>query len=115
VVNKRTGNLVSGHQRLKILKESGTKEVPCSVIDCDEREEKALNISLNKVCGDWNFSELGDILLELDDGEFNVELTGFDLNEIEAIANWLPEEEPDSEQRDAGPVKHCEACGAKLE
>ena len=51
--NKRTGNLVGGHQRLKILKERGDKEVQVSVVDLDDQKEKALNIALNKISGDW--------------------------------------------------------------
>lgn len=33
IVNKRTGNLISGHQRLKILKELGKKEVEAVIVD----------------------------------------------------------------------------------
>ena len=40
--NKRTGNVVGGHQRLKILKSEGHKEVKVSVVDLDDNKEKAL-------------------------------------------------------------------------
>lgn len=43
--NKRTGNVVGGHQRLKVLKADGIKEVDCVVIDFDEEKEKALNVA----------------------------------------------------------------------
>jgi len=49
VWNQRTGNLVGGHQRLKILKERGDLTVPVVVVDLDKTDEKALNIALNKV------------------------------------------------------------------
>ena len=52
--NKRTGNVVGGHQRLKVLKADGIKEVDCVVIDFDEEKEKALNVALNKISGDWD-------------------------------------------------------------
>ncbi len=45
--NKRTGNIVGGHQRYKVLVESGVKEVDVVEVDLDESEEVALNISLN--------------------------------------------------------------------
>ena len=90
VRNKRTERLVGGHQRLKILKEKGIDEFEVSVVDLDEKREKALNIALNKIQGDWDFTKLADLLIELDDGEFDLELTGFDIDEIEDIMNWTP-------------------------
>ena len=85
VWNKRTGVLISGHQRLKILLEQGVKEVEVSVVDLDEEREKALNLALNKISGDWDYAKLRDLLEELDTGAFDIELTGFDLEEIEDL------------------------------
>jgi ParB-like chromosome segregation protein Spo0J len=51
VWNKRTGNLVGGHQRLKILVEQGFAEVEVSVVDLSLEKEKALNLALNKISG----------------------------------------------------------------
>lgn len=83
--NKRTGHIVGGHQRFKILKEQGTTEVDCVVVDMDEAEEKALNIALNKVSGDWDMPKLAELLEDLDKSMFNVSLTGFDAAEIEDL------------------------------
>ena len=44
--NKRSGNLVGGHQRLKILVEQGKNEVDVSVVDLPDSKEKALNPSV---------------------------------------------------------------------
>jgi len=85
VWNKRTGNLIGGHQRLKVLKEMGHNEAHVSVVDLDEQREKALNIALNKIGGDWDMPMLKDLIEELDAGDFDVELTGFDINEIEDL------------------------------
>ena len=90
VWNKRTGNLVGGHQRLKILIARGDKEVEVSVVNLDEAKEKALNLALNKIQGDWDFPKLADVLMELDTGDFDLNLTGFDLEEREEIATWVP-------------------------
>ena len=92
--NKRTGNLVGGHQRLKILKERGDKEVEVSVVDLDDAKEKALNIALNKISGDWDMPLLKDLLEELDTGDFDMEITGFSEKEIEDLMNqcFVPEE-----------------------
>ena len=88
VWNKRTGRLVSGHQRLKVLKELGYKEVEVSVVDLDEKKEKALNIALNKIQGDWDKEKLEELLDELyKEGIW--ELTGFDEREILKIVEEL--------------------------
>ena len=85
VWNKRTGNLVGGHQRLKILKEQGKGEVEVSVVDLSPAKEKALNLALNKIQGEWDFPKLKDILEELDTGDFDIEITGFSDKEIEDL------------------------------
>ena len=94
VWNRRTGRLVGGHQRLKVLKELGYSEVEVSVVDLPEEKEKALNIALNKIQGDWDYEKLKDLLQELDTGELDLELTGFDMDEIEDLIAQLhvPEE-----------------------
>lgn len=86
VWNKHTGNLIGGHQRLKILIARGDKEVEVSVVKIkDKRREKALNISLNKVQGGWDFPKLKELLIELDDGDFDLGLTGFDETELKNL------------------------------
>jgi hypothetical protein len=47
VWNKRSGNVVGGHQRLRYLQETGETETDVMVVDLDDNEEVALNISLN--------------------------------------------------------------------
>ena len=85
VWNKRTGNIVSGHQRLKILEHQGQREIETVVVDLDEQQEKALNITLNKVSGGWDLPKLADLISELDDGIFDISITGFDAAEIEHL------------------------------
>ncbi len=94
VWNERTSRLIGGHQRLKVLQELGYTEVEVSVVDLPEEKEKALNVALNKISGDWDYEKLKDLLQELDTGEFDLELTGFDMDEIEDLIAQLhvPEE-----------------------
>ena len=49
--NERTGVVIGGHQRLKVLQRLGYAEVECVVLDLDEQKEKALNVALNKISG----------------------------------------------------------------
>ena len=68
VWNKRTGNIVGGHQKLKILQAKGAEECDVVVVDLDEADEKALNVSLNSsgITGDFT-GELDDIISSLHD------------------------------------------------
>lgn len=55
VWNERTGNMVGGHQRYKILvNELGQTEVAVSVVDLDDEQERLLDMALNKVYGRWD-------------------------------------------------------------
>ncbi|MGG1598488.1 site-specific DNA-methyltransferase [Paenibacillus naphthalenovorans] len=101
VWNERTGNLVGGHQRFKILLEKGEQEVLCSVVDLDDDREKALNIALNKISGDWDLPKLKDLLEELDTGNIDIELTGFTEDEItDLMTQFHVEEETDEDDFD---------------
>ncbi|MGE0193902.1 MAG: site-specific DNA-methyltransferase [Planctomycetota bacterium] len=61
IVNARTGNVVGGHQRLKVLEAKGVEATDVVVIDVDEAEEKALNLALNspRISGEWTADALG--------------------------------------------------------
>jgi DNA modification methylase len=83
--NQQTGNVVGGHQRLKILLESGQSEVDCVVVDLDRQKEKALNIALNKISGAWDKDKLALLITDLNDSAFDVSLTGFEPAEIDAL------------------------------
>lgn len=85
VVNKRTMHVVGGNQRLKVLRQMGIGEVQSVIVDLDETHEKALNIALNKINGEWDLPALKDLLLEIDTGEIDTEITGFDMPEIEEL------------------------------
>ncbi|MDH7567932.1 MAG: ParB N-terminal domain-containing protein, partial [Clostridiales bacterium] len=83
--NRRTGNIVGGHQRYKVLTALGIKEIDCVVVDMDEEREKALNVALNKVGGDWDVPLLTDLLKDLESSGFDVSLTGFDAAELDEL------------------------------
>ena len=83
--NKRTGNVVGGHQRLKVMKDLGHTEVDCVIVDLDDNKEKALNIALNKISGEWDNTLLANLLQDLDKSGYDVTLTGFDLAEAQEL------------------------------
>lgn len=102
VWNKQSGNLVGGHQRLKILLEQGETEAQVSVVELDENDEAALNVALNKIDGEWDKTRLADLLSELDANGYDATLTGFSLDELEALlapdVGMFEEEEAEQEE-----------------
>jgi len=66
VWNKRTGNIVSGHQRFKIAQTKGYTSAQVTVVDLDEIEEKALNAHMNNRLAQGTFTaKITDIIEEI--------------------------------------------------
>lgn len=55
VVNKRNMQIVSGHQRYKVLTSEGVESALCILVDADEVQQKAMALSLNnqEIAGHW--------------------------------------------------------------
>ena len=83
--NKTTGQVVGGHQRLKVLIDMGITEVDCVVVELSEEKEKALNIALNKISGEWDKEKLALLITDLQGADFDVSLTGFEPAEIDDL------------------------------
>lgn len=64
IINK-DGTIIGGHQRASVLKSLGYTEADCIVVDLSKQDEKALNIALNKIGGQWDMSLLRDALQDL--------------------------------------------------
>lgn len=79
--------IIGGHQRVTVLQDLGFDEIDCIIIDIDKTKEKALNIALNKITGEWNKELLADLIKDLQDSDFDVAFTGFEPPEIEQLFN----------------------------
>ena len=58
IINKnkdRKNIIIGGHQRIKVAKSMGIKEVPCLELDLNYDKERELNVRLNKNTGEWDF------------------------------------------------------------
>lgn len=77
--------VISGHQRIKVLKDLGYEEIDCIVVNFDKNKEKLLNIALNKISGEWDYQKLEALLQELKLDDFDTNLTGFDFDEVDEI------------------------------
>ncbi len=90
VVNIANNNtVISGHQRLSVLKAIGETEVECVVVELNEADEKALNIAMNKVSGEWDVDKLADLMDSLKELDYDLDKTGFDPPEIEQLFNQV--------------------------
>lgn len=83
--NQTTGRVVGGHQRLKVLIDMGMTEVDCVVVELSEEKEKALNVALNKISGEWDNDKLALLIADLQGADFDVSLTGFEPAELESL------------------------------
>ena len=97
------GQIIGGHQRIRILKEQGQKEVECNVPDraMTEQEIDELLIRLNKNTGEWQFDDLAN--------NFDVQ----DLFDWGFSADDLHVNEKDESIKEK-PEKLCPHCGEKL-
>lgn len=77
--------VISGHQRLKVLEELGYNEVECVIVELNKNKEKALNIALNKISGDWDNAKLEELLAELKETDIDMDITGFSFDEVDNI------------------------------
>lgn len=83
VYNEVTGNIVSGHQRYKILLAEGEEEVQCEVVHIESPEdERALNVALNEANGDWDQAALSALLQMIQSAKGSIERTGFSEDEL---------------------------------
>jgi len=85
--------IIGGHQRWSVLKTLGYTEVDCVVVEIDKTKEKALNIALNKVTGEWNKELLADLIKDLQSLDYDVAFTGFDPPEIDELFNEVHSKE----------------------
>lgn len=53
--------IIGGHQRVTVAAALGYTEVPCAIVEVSKTQEKALNIALNKISGEWNQELLADL------------------------------------------------------
>ena len=126
IVAKSDGSLVDGHLRLKAAQKLGLKEVPVALADeLTDAQVKAFRILANKSANwaEWEPDLLKLELQELQELDFNLELTGFDAEELGDI--WLdgdggdfdPDEDAEATRLDEKEKKTatCPHCGHVFE
>ena len=100
IVNKDM-TIIGGHQRITVLQDLGYDEIDCVVIDIDKTKEKALNVALNKITGEWNKNLLADLIAELQEqDDIDIAVTGFEPPEIEQLMSQVHDKEIDEDDFD---------------
>jgi ParB-like chromosome segregation protein Spo0J len=106
IVNGRNNHIVGGHQRFKILKEKfkPEEEIEVSIVDMDDYQERACNLALNKINGEWDEESLASLLNDIKLNEPDLmQFTGFEDIELSKIFdsekevtddNFVPPKEP---------------------
>lgn len=113
IVNLKNNNIIGGHQRFDYLYHNrknkdfyllelgdvGWVLTDTDLIIEDEAHEKALNLALNRISGEFKIDELNSILEELAEYEMT-ELTGFDYDLDDFEYEFVPVEDEEDEEDD---------------
>lgn len=84
IINK-DGTIIGGHQRYNVLLDLGYESADVVVVDKTKAEEKALNVALNKITGEWDEEKLYELLIELDLSDIDMQLSGFTADELDSL------------------------------
>jgi len=87
--NEKSGNIVGGHQRFKVLQKKLKDEdfIEVVVVSLEDIKEKALNLALNKISGSWDELKLSDLINQIKIQDLDlIQITGFDDIEIQDLA-----------------------------
>ncbi len=85
IIVNSDGTIIGGHQRHTVLSDLGYEDADVVVVDLNKQDEKALNVALNKISGEWDELALRDLLVELDLGDYDITLTGFSHQELDDL------------------------------
>lgn len=77
--------IIGGHQRVAVLQELGETQIDVVIVDIPKVKEKALNVALNKITGEWDMEQLSIVLSELKEADFDISITGFTDKELKDI------------------------------
>lgn len=124
IINLKNKNIIGGHQRFDYLYYE-KKDTELHLIELgdigwvfsdtdltikDENHEKALNLALNRISGEWKFDELNSILDEL--AEVNLDdITGFEYNLDDIEYEYVPLEYEDDDELEDELIEEVEEIG----
>ena len=83
IIINEDNTIIGGNQRGTVLKDLGYNEIDVIRLNLNKTEEKALNVALNKISGEWDNEKLYEVLKDF--GEDDFLLTGFDNQEFKDL------------------------------
>lgn len=113
VWNKRSGTVVGGHQRLKVLVELGAIETDVVVVDLNKADERALNLALNSphLQGDFDKDKLEAMMEDLVRDLPELDFKALRLDELFTPPTAVDLNGDPPPKDDAGQEYHCPKCG----
>lgn len=90
VLIKKDGEIICGHGRILAAQKLKIEQVPCIIAEnLTDAQVKAFRIAENKLTEDakWDYEMLAIEFQELKDINFEIDLTGFPVDEINAMLN----------------------------
>lgn len=126
IVVDKDNVVIVGHGRLMAAMQLGLKTVPVLTVNLTEEQAKAYRLADNKLNeSDWDMDLVLEELKELEVKDFDVTLTGFDLNALEGTQEVVeddydvePPTDPKSEYGQLyalGGCVDCPHCGVENE
>lgn len=100
IIINADGTVIGGHQRLFVLQDLGYAEADVAVVDLSKADEKALNVALNKISGEWDDEKLAALFADLNAEEYDLSLTGFDGDELSGLLSGTDADFVDMEKAD---------------
>lgn len=103
--NKRSGRIVGGHQRYKILMAQGVEETDVVVVDLDDNEEISLNITMNNPSARGVFTKSVVQLLEQSERTMKDEFAKVGLADmLNYLSRYRFDDDGESSSRDSNAV-----------
>lgn len=102
----RDYNIIAGHGRLMAAQKLGMDKIPCIFVEgLTETQRKAYILADNRLTelGEWDYNAISDELQDLKDRGFEIDLTGFSVDDIlfEDIEDvWQETEEENEEEQE---------------
>lgn len=102
VLVSKDNYILAGHARLKAAQKAELKKIPIIRLPLSGDKALAYMIADNKLqdMTDWDLPTLKDLLVDIDTGAFQIDITGFDESTIsELIAQTKPVDEDEEDER----------------
>jgi ParB-like chromosome segregation protein Spo0J len=114
VVSNRSGFIIKGHARLEAARKLECETVPVDYQNYEnEAAEYADMLADNRIAelAEPDLPGLKDLLQELDTGDFDMDLTGFDTESLEGLMTGVVLDSNEPGQERDGEICKCPKCG----